>query len=355
MTERDLTRILTQSVQDVHLPEEARRRIRQAAQETEESIMKKKTTIAIALATVLMLLTTLGVAAGLGLFDQLEQRMGVQVLNGAQSVTNMGVAETEFATFTVREAAYDGYGASVMVEVQPRDERTFLMNEGGYLLNDPAVCITGSDAQEDQTIGEYIRAQGYEQVVEVSATFLNAESVSVLDSREGSGLTLIFGFEATGDAVSLAFEGMTVPYGQDGGFDWPRAQRTSPLTFTLQAEAPLWAVRAAAPAEVPEKGIRIDSATLVGTRLGTYLTMDVSIPDISVFERVFIQRVDAQGNSVRPGVTLVGGTSVVSETRLRVAECNQPMEQPPEVLHLRVFDYDTNTETFLSLPIVPEG
>ncbi len=78
MTERDLQRVLNESVQGVHLSDAARRSIRQATKE--ERAVKMKKYMAIALALVLALSATAAVAAELGLFDYLTQK------NGAGSV-----------------------------------------------------------------------------------------------------------------------------------------------------------------------------------------------------------------------------------------------------------------------------
>ena len=80
MTERDLERVLAQSVQDVHLSDAARRHIRQATREKEANPVKMKKFVAIALAMVLALSATVAVAAELGMFDFLAVVAGVIVI-----------------------------------------------------------------------------------------------------------------------------------------------------------------------------------------------------------------------------------------------------------------------------------
>ncbi len=351
MTERDLTRILTDSVQDVHLSDDARRRIRLAAKEGPQ--VKKKMNAALALVLGLMMLTTAGLAANLGMFDFLTERMGAQALPGATSVTDLALAETDVAAFYVTEAAFDGRGASVMVKVVPKDEKTFLIGEGGYMLEDPAICITGDAAHENMTIAEYVKSQGYEQLYEVSGTFLNADgSISVVDQRDGSGLTLVYGFAVSGEKASLSFEGMTCPYDSEGNLDPAQGQRTEPASFTLKAEAPLWTAQVTEPADVPEAGIRIDRVTLTGTKLGTYAEIAVTIMDTETCQPVSLRLVDADGQGLRPGMTFLGGESiVVSGTEQLVKDCVAPLESAPEVLHLSFYDFETNTETFIGLPV----
>ena len=117
MTERDLERVLTQSVQDVHLSDAARRSIRLATKE--ERPVKMKKFVAIALAVVLMLSASIAVAEELGLFDFLARKIGQTVLPGANELVQSDVAygETDDVTFTVKQAVYDGKSASLLVEM----------------------------------------------------------------------------------------------------------------------------------------------------------------------------------------------------------------------------------------------
>lgn len=110
MTERDLERILHQSVQDVHLSDEARRRIRLSAKEERPVRMKKS--VAIALALVLMLTTTAAVAAELGLFGLIGQKENSDIrlpaLDAASTPVGKVFTTPEGVTVTIDQAYYDG-------------------------------------------------------------------------------------------------------------------------------------------------------------------------------------------------------------------------------------------------------
>ena len=90
MTERDLERVLTQSVQDVHLSDAARRHIRLATKE--ERPVRSKKFVAIVLAVMLALTASVGIAEELGLFDFLSRMMGQTVLPGASELVKTDVA-----------------------------------------------------------------------------------------------------------------------------------------------------------------------------------------------------------------------------------------------------------------------
>ncbi len=351
MTERDLSRVLHAHVEDVHLSDDARRAIRLAAKE--EPKVKKKMNVALILLVALMMLTTAGVAANLGMFDFLAKHMGTQVLPGASSVTDLALAETDVATFTVSEAAFDGYGASVMVKVTPKDEKTFLIGEGGYMLDDLALCITGDESMGEMTILEYAKQQGYEQFVTVNAQFQNigSDMVSVVDEWINNELIWVYGFEASGEEITLDFEGMTIPFDSKGNLDWTRDQRTAPASFTLKAAAPLWTAKAEKTIEMPEFGIRIEEASLVGTPLSTYVEVKGTVTDAAAAERVSIRVTDAQGTELRPGATLRVGTESKQDGKLVAKQDAVPMESAPDTLYLLVRDYKTNTDVYVEMPI----
>ena len=130
MTERDLERVLHESVQDVHLSDAARRSIRLATKE--ERPVKMKKIVSIALAVVLMLSATIAVAEELGLFDFLARMMGQTVLPKANELVQSDVAygETDDVVFTVKQAVYDGKSVSLLVEIRAKDEGTFLIPYG---------------------------------------------------------------------------------------------------------------------------------------------------------------------------------------------------------------------------------
>ncbi len=349
MTEHDLRRVLTDHVAPVCLPDDARRRIRQAAKE--EPQVKKKLSMALVLTLVLVMLSSIALAASMGMFDFLEKRMGTKVLPGTTTVTDIALAETDYATFTICEAAFDGRGASVMVRVTPKDARTFLIGEGGYMLDDPAICITNDPAHEGMTILEYATSQGYEQIVSVNAEFMNVGEMSVVDEWENNELILVFGFEATGDMEILDVEGMTIPFDSEGNLDWNRDQRTAPASFTMQAAAPLWTATVSTVTELTAFGLRIEEVTLAGTTLATYVDIRGTVVDEAAAEQVSIRVADATGVDLRPGATLLSGSSTMQNGYMEANASVIPMESAPDMLYLLVHDYKTGNETLVALPV----
>ncbi len=270
MTERDLQRVLTQSVQDVHLSDAARRRIRQATKE--ERPVKMKKFVAIALAVVLMLSATAAVAEELGLFDFLARMMGQTVLPGANDLVQSDVAygETDDVTYTVKQAVFDGKSVSLLVEMRAKDEETFLMGrswspdrEVGWY----ASSIGGIDANDTRTLAEYAREKGYTRFVE--STIENGDTYHCIEEWNSNVLTLLCTFNAEGDELVLPIE-----YSSN---DYAGNYQCVPDEITLTACEPLWTVSSAESFDVPNFGIRIDGVTIIGTPLQSYFYIDYTV------------------------------------------------------------------------------
>jgi len=112
MTERDLTRVLTQSVQDVHLSDEARRAIRLAAKE--EQPVKMKKFVAIVLAVMLMLSATVAVAATMVTYspEAAAKKLAVQAM-----CNTYGFDRNTLGLFKM-EVVENGHQTLVHVQVQ---------------------------------------------------------------------------------------------------------------------------------------------------------------------------------------------------------------------------------------------
>ena len=208
MTERDLQRVLSNSVQDVHLSDAARRRIRQETKE-ERPVTSKKF-VAIVLAAMLMLSATVAVAAELGMFDFLARKMGQTVLPGANDLVHNDIAhgETDHVTYAIKQAVYDGKSVSLLVEMRAKDEETMLIGPawmmedriGWYIYNTEAEALADS-----RTITDYAAEKGYTRFVEPSLSFIGYGWSSV-DEWVDNTLTVLYSFPAEGDTIKIPFE-----------------------------------------------------------------------------------------------------------------------------------------------------
>lgn len=340
MTERDLTRVLTQSVQDVHLSDAARRSIRLATKE--ERTVKMKRFAAILLVTVLALSTTAGVAAGLGMFDLLAQKMGQEVLPQATEIVqnNMAIAENEYATYHVRQAAYDGQCAVIMVDVKPKRNDILLVDETCVPEEDLIAWYIPELQGSTQTILEY--AVEHEQTV-VYATMRNSFNgeCMVIDSWDNGTLTLMMSFNATDDILPLTFDFTALPCHANGIWTGERASASAEIELT--AAAPLWQISSEQTFDLPEYGVRIEGMTVIGTVLQSYYEMKYTITDIEKTDQPHrIELLDAQGNPLPRGVLGVGGSDLLKENGQLVTWHGGfgPTAEAPAQLMLRFVSYE---------------
>jgi len=270
MTERDLQRVLTQTVQDVHLSDAARRRIRQATKE--ERPVKMKKFAAIALAMALMLSATVAVAAELGLFDFLSRAMGQEVLPEANNLlkTDVAYGETEHVTYTVKQAVYDGKSVSLLVEMRAKDEKTFLLGRWWHPDAPISQFIDGLD-NDPRTVAQYAADNGYTRLVE--ATVDNGDIYHSIEAWNNNVLTLLctYNIEAEEVTLTLSFSEM----------DYSAASQSVSDAFqiTLKTCEPLWTVTSEESFDVPNFGIRIDGVTVIGTPLQSYFYIDYTVTD----------------------------------------------------------------------------
>lgn len=345
MTERDLSRVLTQSVQDVHLSDEARRSIRLAAKE--ERPVRIKKSLVIALIFVLTLTASVGIAEELGLFDFLARMAGQSVLPGANDLVQTGVAyaETDDVTYTVKQAVYDGKSVSLLVEMRSKDDKTFLMGRGWSPDRELvwyASAIEGVDQNDTRTLGEYAREMGYTRFVE--ATIENGDTYHCIEEWNNNVLTLLCTFDAEGDEVVLDIEYSSSDY-------MVNSQRI-PDQITLTACEPLWTVASTESFDAPEFGIRIDGVTITCTPLQSYFYIDYTVISHQQHNSFGWNAtlVDMDKEHLPVGVLGLGSSNGEGTTGMHMARWgNQSMtwhgtfgamEQPPEQLMILLRNWD---------------
>lgn len=279
MTERDLERILHQTAQDVHLSDEARRRIRLSAKEERPVRMKKF--VAIALALVLMLTTTAAVAAELGLFDFLQKTMGQTVLPGANELIKTDVAsgETDAVIYTIKQAVYDGKSVSMLVEMRAKDKETMLIGPGWMMEDQIGWHIYNTEAEalaDTRTITDYATEKGYTRFVEPSVAFIGYGWSSV-DEWVDNTLTVLYSFPAEGDTLALTIEYCSCECSITERSNFQR----EPDTINLKANStPLWEVSSNKSFDAPGFGVRVDSLSITSTMVQSYWTISYTVTDV---------------------------------------------------------------------------
>lgn len=348
MTERDLQRVLNESVQDVHLSDAARRTIRLATKE--ERPVKMKKCVAIVLAVVLMLSISMGIAEELGLFDFLHKTMGQTVLPGATELVKTDVAhgETDAVTYTVKQAVYDGKAAALMLEVRAKDDRTMLMSSiwspdeqiGWY-----ESFMEGIDANDERTFSQYAAENGYTRFASASMR-IDAGDESQIEYWNNNVLTVLYSFSAEGDELKLPVEFRSRTYTYDTTYHMDELHR-NPHEITLKAAKPLWTVSSNQSFDAPGFGIRVDGLTLTGTVVQSYWTVHYTITDAETARNTpwNANVVDTEKKYIDGGALGMGGSAMpeYNGQQLTYTGAINAMEQPPTELTILLRNWDDHS------------
>lgn len=339
MTERDLERVLKQSVQDIHLSDAARRNIRLATKE--EKTVKSKKFAVVLVALVLALSISVGIAEELGMFDFLSRIMGQNVLPSADELvaTDVASGETSFATYHIRQAAYDGKTVSIFAEIRPKDDHTLLMGDDCDPDTLYAVLINADEEvfeTDSRTIAEYAAENGMTHLVNVGIE-LGDGTVAGIDEWQDNVITVLLSQNVEGDSVTLPLTYYAYDYGTQSN------QRVED-EITLKAAGPLWSVSSRTAFDAPDFGIRVDRITITGTALQSYWTMDYTVTDLEKARDLGWNPdlLDAQGNRLPMGALGVGGGTMPQKIgdMLTYSDSFGPMQEAPEqlILLLRMWD-----------------
>ncbi len=336
----------------------------------EEKQMKRKIPKAVLIFALVGLLTiTVALAEGLGanLLDRLFRDMDVITLPGLTTTPHILVCETEHAIFTVKEAVFDGQAGSVLVEVQAKDEKTLLTPYWNGTLDTPVHNVFWDESLGDMTIGEYLAAGGYGQMVMVDCWFEQNREPGAGESHPGQSSTSHFdgsratilitfstrGADIEGNMLTQSYAFTSYPCIEE---PFPSGYDSCEGVFAIPVDAePLWTRTARVEDRVFRRRMCISSITLTGTRLGTYLEVHYELPYQYIREGLdssnafYFFLSDEQENSL-PTASIGTPDRYTAPDREQQTYIRsyQAMETPPEsgTLWLSVWDWPEKiTET----------
>lgn len=350
MNERDLTRVLTEYVVDVRLPDEAVRRIRMAVKE--EKPVTKKMNAALALVMAMLLLAGVAVAAGTGMLDFLSRKMGQSVLPGAEEIVqnDIAFAETEYASFHVRQAAYDGQSALIMVEAVPAGDSYLLLEETVCPEEDRIVLLIPDAQDGEQTIAEYAAENGLTMIIVTMRQSYPADSMEIADWNDGKQI-LMQSFNATEEVIPLTLTFRAFPYEQAAQYD--EVVSSAAVDISLTAADSLWRVSSDETFDLPEFGVRIDGVRVTGTVLQSYWEVFYTVTDVEKVQAsgFRVDVLDSEGNGLPRGILGVGGSGLTQHVGDELVWHGGfgASAEPPEQLTICVRNWDGGVA---KLPII---
>lgn len=297
--------------------------------QNEEDKPVKKISTSLILVMVLLLIVAVAFAAASqwGVLDFMEKRGGTAspVLPAAADLIQQNVqqkgGETDQATFSVREAIYDGQQLYMVIAVTPKADNLLLLGSG-VAPSDPMGRMGPGFEEQSQTIMGYANQQGGLTLLrthifdEASAMGMEGyfnEMDSVLE-EDGTLVYMLRGpYTAQESPLSVKLICLVTPFvdvAVNDVLDIDQEQQAE-LTFTLQDAEVSRTVASREPVEFADCGVRVDRVTLSGTAMSTQVQVEFTVVDEAAFALMdgglWFEFLDESGNVIPDGV---GGGSV---------------------------------------------
>lgn len=284
-----------------------------AAQGKEKSYMKKKLSLAVAFALLIVMLCAAALAAAnrWGMLDFADRYSTEHYIpEDAQTYvhTDVAVMENEWVTARVRELYYDGRTSRITVDVTPKEENTLIVGEDTF-MEDPFVnllnnYVDGGD-NDMRSVYQVIQDEGYERVYSASVFMKGA----IEDMAMGSGdymlgedgtLTLYSQEEYLTNmperevSISVVVTPFDKPLTMDSYGNYEKAAvLETPMTLAASVnptDAPMRAGEIAnvyvseSGADYPGAGVRVDRIMLEVKPQEIYATVDYTVTDRAKFD-----------------------------------------------------------------------
>lgn len=257
--------------------------------------------------------------------------------------------ETDWATFTLREALSDGRYAWLVFDVEPTDKDTLLV-AGGLSPNLPASSYA-PELPEDQSLAQWVEASDdYTRIMAV--TIDQEKSVYTADiqtfSWHGGANGVLSVMLRIADmpekSVEQRFICTVMPWWTSA--DELRAPQKTTLTADLDlVDEPLWTASWTGQVTIPDSHITVEEISLVGTAIGMYCEITYAAPEASFPFYPWLYPVDDQGKRLpwAAGNTFVQINGVMQpDNRIRKLEdgryqsygSHAPLPEMPESLRI---------------------
>lgn len=325
------------------------------ARQKEEPKMKKKISVgfAIVLALLVMSMTALAAAGLWGVFDFAALRGGTPLEEAANSVqrgiTQQG-GQTEWATFTLREAICDGKAAYLLFDVKPTDEHTLLAR--GEVKPEDEAWALGLDeaAPEGMTVAQWAEEHGYTRIVwfdvQPIAPFAGNSAFRIVKRMEDGMMLSLRGEYDWEDQEEVAFR--CLAWTADG------QRESTELTARLTLQEPLWTVTSTQPMDYPEAGVYIHSVTVTGTVMSAYVDMLYSVTDRERYTRndvgLMFQFLNESGEPMKEGgfytirhnqIDRPNGSKAFDWSKDVLTRDFQAFEETPEKIGVQAYNWFT--------------
>jgi len=312
-----------------------------------------------AAAVAIICILTIGTATALaltntwGIMDFLTNRQhNVEVLPDATNIIQTEIlqdgGEAGLATFSVREAVFDGLNVYIVVEVKPARQNYLLLGPD-TMLSDPISEMGPLYEGISDTVDEY--ANKNDMIPIRTGISFMADSISIDFLREADG-TLVYMLNSRyidgNPQVTLDLNCITVQF-VNGEYDMEDIQRET-LTVTFQNIGTLDSVISVSTADYADCGLRVDKVTLIRTPMEIYAEIEYTVTDFDKFAEVGgnirFEFIDENGERLPAGAsTGDSGVMLFNEDRdyprYKHSESFRATTEMPSEIILRAFNWES--------------
>lgn len=304
--------------------------------------------------------TALALTNTWGILDFLSGRMNdVQVLPEAAEIVQNDVTQsggqTDFATFTVREAVFDGQNAYIVLDAKPSKDEYLLLGADAN-PSDPVGNLGPLFVDKTGTIADYARENNKKLI----RTSLGIEGVNQsMDFLLEEDNTLVYMINAgiTDGSSELNFKMNCVaaPFVSKEGetvVDELNMKRTS-LSVVVKNTETKDIVTSTESVNYSDCGVQVDRVTLTGSAMAIYAEIEFTVIDKEKFAEtdggLWFEFLDSNGDRIPDGAGSNGSIETIDENHYVQKSSLQASDSLPGEIILRGFNcweknrYETHT------------
>lgn len=329
----------------------------------EEKPMKKISTSFI-LVMVLLSIATMAFAAASqwGIFEFIQDRGNENaILPEASELiqydSSQQVGQTDSASFSLREAIFDGQQLYMVIAVKPTDPNTLLL--GCDNLPSDGVSNMGPDYKDlPMAIMDYayknnkttlLHTNVYDAAIRVGEAGFFESAQSILE-EDGTLVYMLQGpYTSEQKTLEVNLLCQVIPYvdiTENDVLDTDKTQVTE-LSFVLETAEVRNVVVSEEATIFEDCGVRIDQITLTGTAMSTHIEVEFTVVDEAAYaltdDGLWFEFLDEKGEPISPGFGGNGSISEVEGTEANERKFSQKgtfvaMEKLPDTLTVRGFN-----------------
>ncbi len=314
----------------------------------------------IAAVCVLLAGTALALTNTWGIFDFLSGRMNaVEVLPEAAGVVQTDVSQsggqTDFATFTVRQAIFDGQNAYIIVDVKPSRSEYLLLGPDAN-PSDPVGNLGPLFADKTGTIAAYAKENNKAMInTSVSIEGINQSMDFLLEDDNTLVYMISAGIADASSKLDFKINCASAPFAKEGGedvIDMFNMKRTT-LSAALENTGTKATVTSTEAVIYSDCGVRVDKVTLTGSAMAIYSEIEFTVMDKEKFAEtdggLWFEFLDSNGERMQNGAGSNGSIEKIDENHYLQKSSLQASESLPGEIILRGFNcweknrYETHT------------